>query len=232
MCKTIVVEGLIGVGKSTFAEELKHALGPGTLLLREPDEKDEANPYLALFYANPARWALTMQVHLLEQRFGMHLLAQLHVLHGRGDAVVDRSYFGDTAFARLQVECGDMTSMEYRTYTELYHRMTMFVLHPNICLRLLVSPSTALERIEYRMRQRTGRECESGVSLEYLQRLDREIDHMIAVLRSRGVHIIDVPWDAVRETDEQRLATVRSVVERIRALKPSDKLLDMHRRTT
>jgi deoxyadenosine/deoxycytidine kinase len=45
--KVVIVEGIIGAGKSVLAKELGRALGPSTLLLLEPDEKKNANPYLA-----------------------------------------------------------------------------------------------------------------------------------------------------------------------------------------
>ena len=35
--KVIVVEGIIGAGKSSFSRELASQLGDGTLYLREPD---------------------------------------------------------------------------------------------------------------------------------------------------------------------------------------------------
>ena len=47
--RVAIVEGIIGAGKSTFSKELSQALGDDTLLLLEPDEKDNANPYLSSF---------------------------------------------------------------------------------------------------------------------------------------------------------------------------------------
>jgi len=231
-CKTVIIEGLISGGKTTLTRELGQALGPSTLILVEPDEKNQANPYLADYYGDPSRYSFTMQCHLLALRYRMHLHAQWHAMEGHGHAILDRSYFGDTCFARLQLTLGLMTQREFNTYTALYHAMTASVLLPDVCLRVLVSPETAVRRIESRMEKETGRRCESAVSLDYLRGLDHEIDHMMSVLRQQGVTILDVPWDPDRDSPETRHQAVEGLAARIQNLRPPDFFLDLHRRTT
>jgi len=229
--KVIIVEGIIGAGKSSLTMELGQALGPQTRVLMEPDEADDANPYLADFYGAPERWALVMQVHLLQARYRMHLNAQWHAMSGVGHAVLDRSYFGDTCFARLQLRNGCMTQREFNTYRNIYHAMTASVLLPNVCVRLLVSPEVARRRIRARMEEREGRRCESVIELQYLIDLDREISHMVGVLRQEGVTVIDMPWDVDRESPETRAIAVESLACRIAEEVPPDPFLDLHRRT-
>ena len=233
-CKVVIVEGLIGSGKTTLSRELGEALGPNTLTLFEPDEKDDkqaSNPYLAKFYEDSRRWAFTMQAHLLSERYRMHLHAQWHAMQGHGHAVLDRSFYGDTAFARLQVALGQMSEAEYLTYSRLYHAMSASVLLPTVCVRVLASPQVCNRRIASRMTQETGRQCESGINLGYLTHLEREIDHMVGVLRQQGVTILDVPWDTDREDRATRQHAVDALADRIKALSPPDMFLDMHRRT-
>lgn len=229
--KVVIVEGVVGAGKSILSQELGRALGPTTLMLLEPDEKKDANPYLASFYGDRPRWAFTMQIHLLQARYAMHLQAQWHVLNNYGDAVLDRSYFGDTAFARLQLALGDMTQREFDTYAAIYQRMTASVLLPNVCVRLLVAPRVAQQRIMRRMEIETGRKCESVIEESYLIGLDREIDHMTSVLRAQGVTILDMPWDVDRLSEEDRHQAVEGLAARIHGLQPVDHFLDLHRRT-
>jgi len=231
-CKVIIVEGIIGAGKSVLSGELGKALGPNTLMLMEPDEKEARNPYLAKFYEDRKRWAFTIQMHLLQARFAMHLQAQWHVMNGVGDAVLDRSYFGDTAFARLQVAMGDMTMEEFETYRAHYHRMTASVLLPNVCVRLLVAPHIAQRRIASRMEKETGRKCESAIEESYLIGLDKEIDHMTDVLKRQGVTVLDMPWDVDRLSEADRAQAVEGLASRINGLAPLDLFLDLHRRTT
>ena len=228
--KVVIVEGLIGSGKTTLSRELGAALGETTLTLFEPDEKEDGNPYLADYYAEPERWSLILQVHQLQARFRMHLQAQWHAMQGYGHAVLDRSYFGDTAFARLQVADGKMTEREFDTYSSLCHAMTAMVLLPTVCVRVLASPEVCNSRVAKRMQKETGRKCESAIDLSYLQGLEREIDHMIGVLRALGVIVFDMPWDDSRPDPKDRQSTVEALASRIKNLSPPDFFLDMHRR--
>lgn len=232
--KVIIVEGLIGGGKTSLTRELGIAMqrrGDNTLVLFEPDEKENANPYLAMYYGDPKRWSLTMQVHLLASRYRMHLHAQWHAMQGAGNALLDRSYFGDTAFARLQLRNGLMTKDEFRTYQQIYHGMTASVMHPAVCVRILVSPETCNRRILSRMGKETGRTCETAIDLAYLRDLDDEIGHMVNVLQGQGVVVLNVPWDEDRANPEDRREAVEGLAARIEAIEPVDHFLDLHRRT-
>lgn len=231
--KVVIVEGLIGSGKTTLSRELGQALNALTLF--EPDEKEsnaqQGNPYLADYYNDSARWSFVLQVHQLQARYRMHLQAQWHAMQGFGHAVLDRSYFGDTAFARLQVKSGLMSQREFDTYSSLYQAMTASVLLPNVCVRVLASPEVCNQRVAKRMEVETGRKCETAIDLSYLQGLETEIDHMVNVLRSQGVIVFDMPWDTDRDTPETRASAVNALAARIAALTPPDLFLDLHRRT-
>lgn len=231
--KVVIIEGLIGSGKTTLSRELGEALGGLTLF--EPDEKEsnaqQGNPYLADYYTDPSRWSFVLQVHQLQARYRMHLQAQWHAMQGFGHAVLDRSYFGDTAFARLQVKSGLMSQREFDTYSSLYQAMTASVLLPNVCVRVLASPEVCNQRVAKRMEVETGRQCETAIDLNYLKGLETEIDHMVGVLRSQGVIIFDMPWDDSRGSPEERRGAVEALASRINNLKAPDLFLDLHRRT-
>lgn len=230
MSKVIIVEGIISSGKTTLVKELAPLLGASTLTLLEPDEKGGQNPYLARYYADPARWALTMQVHLLQRRYRMHLHAQWHALEDHGHALLDRSYFGDTAFARLQLAHGLMGADEYSTYQSIYQSMTASVLFPSVCIRLRVDPEVARQRIASRMTSETGRQCEAGVSLAYLSDLDAEIDRVTAILGKQGVRILEIPWGEDRPDPERRAKMIQSIAAAIHAIPDRVEMLDLHPR--
>ena len=151
-------------------------------------------------------------------------------MSGLGPAVLDRSYYGDTCFARMLAKGGEMTTDEFDTYQTLYQAMTATVLLPTVCVRVLVDPETSQRRIAKRIEARSGRAPEKVIDLGYLQALDHEIEHMVGVLRAQGVTVIDLPWDTERETEEQRGQTVRALAARVRAIRPVDLFLDLHRR--
>lgn len=226
MGKVIITEGIIGAGKTTFSKILSEKLGAEWL--REPDE-ETGNPYLKDFYGDPKRWAFTMQLHLLNMRYRMHQYAQWSSMQGRC-VVLDRSYFGDTAFARLQVKNRTMSEEEYKTYTMCYHNMTSSVLFPNICIHLKVDPEIAQERLAHRMRLQTGRECESAIDISYLQNLSNEEQSMVDTLRDSGVHIIEIEYNQNRDIDAVN-AKAMDIAKQIQEYEVPDLLLNYHKRS-
>jgi deoxyadenosine/deoxycytidine kinase len=67
----IWLEGVIGAGKTTLARHLADAFH-----WRAIEEIVDGNPYLDRFYADPARWAFAMQVHLLQLEWETYRLAR------------------------------------------------------------------------------------------------------------------------------------------------------------
>ena len=225
--RVYIIEGIIGAGKTTFANILAEELD--CQWLQEPDEKN-GNPYLSRFYEDSNRWALTMQLHLLNTRFRMHKNAQWTAMQSGKDVVIDRSYFGDTAFARLQVKNNVMTEDEYNTYTMCYHNMTSNILLPQVCIHLITSPEVSSKRIQNRMEIETGRKCESVIDLKYLKELAFEESLMIDILEKQGVKIFRLEWNENKNKEQIK----QSIVELVKKMKKycvPDLLLDYHRRT-
>jgi len=73
--KLIILEGNIGVGKTTLACQLARKLNYKLFL--EPTTK---NPYLAKFYEDPKKYALKLQLWIFRQRFHMYIKATKHLL--------------------------------------------------------------------------------------------------------------------------------------------------------
>jgi deoxyadenosine/deoxycytidine kinase len=87
----IILEGLIGVGKSTLCTNLARMIQYSKCYL-EPTEKD--NPYLALFYKDMKRYGLEMQYYLLAKRFLLYQEAVKEEWQG-ACTIHDRSVWGD-----------------------------------------------------------------------------------------------------------------------------------------
>ena len=225
--RVFIIEGIIGAGKTTFAKLLAEELE--CKWLQEPDEEN-GNPYLSNFYEDPNRWALTMQLHLLNTRFRMHKNAQWTAMQSGKDVVIDRSYFGDTAFARLQLKNNVMTEDEYNTYTLSYHNMTANILLPQICIHLITKPEVSALRIQNRMEKQTGRKCESVIDLQYLRDLDIEERNMIRILEQQGVKMFRLEWNEHKDINDIK-KQIKTLIKEINNYHIPDLLLDYHRRT-
>lgn len=223
--KVVITEGIIGVGKTTFSKILSKHLD--ALWMKEPDEEN-GNPYLKQFYENPKRWAFTMQMHLLNMRYRMHNAAQWTAMT-TSNVVIDRSYFGDTAFANLQLETGTMSVDEYNTYCMSYQNMTSNVLLPQVCVFLDIDPEVSQERIKKRMEAQTGRVCEDCIDLNYLEMLRNHQSRVIDALEKQGVKIIKLDWNKNRSFIEIE-QVCESIAKQIQELQ-NITFMDYHRRT-
>jgi len=151
----IVIEGPIGVGKSSLARKLAQRMN-AELLLELPDE----NPFLARFYDDMPGYAFQTQLFFLFQRAKqMQAIAQPGMFD---HAVVSDFLFAkDALFARLT-----LSDDEHRLYTQMYAQIAPQVGEPDLVIWLQASPATLLHRI----RKRAIR-MERTIDIDYLQRL-------------------------------------------------------------
>ena len=149
----IIVEGLIGVGKSTFTKEASEIL-----LLKPQYESVDDNPFLEKFYENPERWAYTVQMHFLYDRFEKHLPQ---------GTILDRSIWGDLCFANILHQDGILSDDEHKSYLSHSKLVRSYVPPVDLCIHLHVELGEAQKRIAKR-----GREFESGVTATYLSGLN------------------------------------------------------------
>ena len=73
--RLIIVEGNIGVGKSTLARKMAKALGYTVFM-----EPTAENPYLEKFYSDPHKYALKLQLWILKQRYLTYVEAVNHLI--------------------------------------------------------------------------------------------------------------------------------------------------------
>ena len=156
----ILIEGGIGLGKTTLAEALGKRIGARVLF--EPAEG--VNPYLDDYYKDPSAYAFKIQIFLLWRRFRAHSLAQALVMQGECSVISDRSYYGDRAFARVQHDLGFFDDRDLETYTELHRDMGRSLVMPTCVILLDGDADLAFSRISER-----GRGCEVGMSKDYWQ---------------------------------------------------------------
>jgi deoxyadenosine/deoxycytidine kinase len=151
----VVVEGPIGVGKTTLAKRLARSFGSNMLL-----EAAEENPFLEKFYENPRSAALPTQLHFLMQR-----TRQLKMLK-QDDMfdpvrVADFLIQKDRLFAELILD-----SDELDLYEQVYSNLTLDMRRPDLVVYLQAPVEVLLERIK-----RRGIKHEKWVEAAYLERL-------------------------------------------------------------
>ncbi len=173
----VIIEGQIGVGKTTMGEILEERFG--TPLFRELTNPDTL-ALLDRFYADKPRWAFTLQIHFLNERFRM-----IKEIFRTGGGSLDRSIFGDRIFAQMLNADGDMSNEEYRTYSTLLDNMLEHAQDPRLLIYLHCHVDTALARIRKR-----NRGLESDIPRDYLENLNRRyLDWYDSYDRSEKVFI-------------------------------------------
>jgi len=148
----IVVEGPIGVGKTTLARAISEASG-ASLMLEDP----EANPFLPRFYENAERYALPTQLFFLFQRIDqLARLNQSDLFHRA--TVADFMLEKDALFARLNLK-----DDELKLYEQIYQHLKLQAPVPDLVIYLQAAPDTLIERV-----QRRGAQYEKDIPEPYL----------------------------------------------------------------
>jgi len=154
--KYIVVEGPIGVGKTSLAQRISDEFG-STLLL----EHVEDNPFLERFYQNPREAALSTQLHFLLQRSRqLQEFKQADIFSPV--RVADFLIEKDRLFAQVT-----LNASEYELYEQIYSHLTIDAPKPDLVVYLQAPIETLLQRIRKR-----GRGYERLIETAYLEQLN------------------------------------------------------------
>ncbi|HVL01763.1 MAG TPA: deoxynucleoside kinase [Dongiaceae bacterium] len=151
----IVVEGPIGVGKTTLTRKLAQTFNYDTLL-----EGAEDNPFLERFYQNSRQWALQTQLYFLFQRRD-----QLNALR-QNDLfepvrVADFLIQKDKLFASINLD-----DDEFALYEKIYQHLIQETPKPDLVIYL----QAPIETLQHRIAKR-GIAGEQNISDDYLHRL-------------------------------------------------------------
>jgi len=151
----IVVEGPIGVGKTTLAKRLAESFG-SDLLLEDADE----NPFLARFYENPRSAALQTQLFFLFQRARqLQDLRQTDMF--RPVRIADFIMEKDRLFAQMTLD-----EDEFKLYEQVYAHVTLDAPTPDLVIYLQAPVEVLKKRVHKR-----GRSYEKYMDEAYLERI-------------------------------------------------------------
>jgi deoxyguanosine kinase len=152
----IVLEGPIGVGKSSLARRLCASLDAEPVL-----EQAAENPFLERFYRNPRDGALPAQLYFLFQR-----AQQLAALNQQDMfaplRVADYLLEKDRLFARVTLD-----DAEFGLYEQVYTKLDVQAPKPDLVVYLQAPVDVLLERIAKR-----GIRYEQQIERAYLERLN------------------------------------------------------------
>jgi deoxyguanosine kinase len=166
----IVVEGVIGVGKTSLSRLLSERLSAKLVL-----EEVEENPFLKDFYRDRTRYGFQTQMHFLFSRYQQQRnLRQLELFNER--MVADYLFQKDRIFAGLNLQ-----ERELALYERLVGWLELDVMKPDVVVYLQASPDTLMERIA-----RRGRAFEKEMDREYIKSLNEAYNHFF-------FHYVDAP---------------------------------------
>jgi deoxyadenosine/deoxycytidine kinase len=152
----LVIEGVIGAGKTSLARMLTERL-QAQLVLEEVEE----NPFLKDFYRDRARFAFQTQMHFLFSRYQQQRdLKQTDLFSER--LVCDYLFQKDRIFASL-----NLAGREMQLYERLVGWLELDVVKPDIVVYLQAAPETLMDRIA-----RRDRPFERDMERDYIAQLN------------------------------------------------------------
>jgi deoxyguanosine kinase len=194
----VVVEGPIGVGKTSLARRLSQSFASELILERADD-----NPFLERFYRNRREAALPTQLYFLLQR-----AQQIEHLRQRDlfapVRVADFLIEKDRLFAQLNLD-----PMELQLYDEVATKLDLDPPKPDLVIYLQAPAEVLIQRVA-----RRGIEHEQFIDAHYLERLGNAYAEFFHNYTDAPLLIVNAASiDPVnRESDYQELlSTILSV---------------------
>jgi len=151
----VVIEGVIGAGKTTLAKVLSDKFHAGFIL-----EKFEENPFLEKFYSDRVKYAFHTQMYFLMSRYRQQReIAQIDLFNSR--VITDYLFAKDRIFAEI-----NLNEDEFALYEKIYALVERDIPRPDLVIYLQADPEFLYKRIKNR-----DRSFEREIEYEYIERL-------------------------------------------------------------
>jgi deoxyadenosine/deoxycytidine kinase len=187
--KFIVIEGLIGVGKTSLCKILRDEWGAELIL-----EPSEANPFLANFYADPGRFAFPTQMFYLATRYAQQ--TQLHQTNlFKSLFVADYLFAKDQLFAKQTLSGHEL---------DLYFRFSRLMTELVVWLDLILFLDAPTSVIQGRIAKRAI-SSEQVIQPDYLNALRRRYYGLWETYDQAPIYVIETTeWNYVSDPDGRR----------------------------
>ena len=183
----IVIEGPLGVGKTSLAIKLAERINGQSLL-----EHTEDNPFLDKFYQNPKRYGFQIQIFFLLRRYQHSLEINQRGLF-KSAIVSDYLFDKDRIFARTNLD-----DNEFWLYEQLFQLLKRRITPPDLVIFLQAKTEVLMERIKNR-----DREYEKSISYRYLDKINQAFndyffhysDSPLLVVNASEIDFVNIPED-------------------------------------
>jgi len=212
--KYIVVEGPIGVGKTSLAKILAERIDARLIF-----ERSEKNPFLLKFYEDRRTYAFSTQIFFLLSRYQQQQNFLQTDLFNR-NMVSDYLFAKDRIFAYMNLD-----DDEIKLYEQIYQTLNPSILPPDLLVYLQASTDVLMERIKKR-----GKNTDDKITEAYVEELNHVYNHFffhyddtpLLIINTSNVNIIDNEED--RELILDAILNMKGKREYLRPL--GSKILD------
>lgn len=173
----ITIEGNIGSGKTTFCKKIKEEYNC-QLILEEFDD----NPFLPLFYKDQQRWAFTVELFFMTERY-KQMQQQLVSRDMFVDfTITDYAFIKTLLFARQNLDEG-----EFKMFQKLFTTLNHSFPQPELLVYFHRSVDVLQQNIALR-----GRSYEVGITDHYLTKVQNSYFEYFRNILSYPILIIDL----------------------------------------
>jgi deoxyguanosine kinase len=183
----IVIEGPLGVGKTSLALKLAEKINAEALL-----ENAEENPFLRKFYQDPKKYSFQAQIFFLLRRYQRALdITQMDLF--KRTMISDYLFDKDRIFARANLD-----DDEFWLYDQLFQLLRKRITPPDLVIFLQATTDVLVERIKKR-----DKKYERGISTKYLDEINQAFnnfffhysDSPLLVINASKIDFVNVPED-------------------------------------
>ena len=173
----IAIEGNIGAGKTSLATQIATDFNAKLILERFAD-----NPFLPKFYKEPNRYAFTLEMSFLADRY-QQISDDLSQLDLFKDFIVsDYDVFKSLIFSKITLQPD-----EFKLYRKLFYLMYKDIAKPDLYIYLYQNT----QRLQANIKKR-GRKYESEIADDYLEKINAGYLEFLKSQADFNVKIIDI----------------------------------------